>query len=319
MGLPTLPQDLTFENQHILVTGSNTGIGLELARVFLRRKAKVFYLVVRSIERGNAAIAQLRQDAIIAKENPNAEIKLYQCDQGSFESVFTFIQKLKNEVAGLNTVVLNAGVSNFSFVTTVEGWESNFHVNYFGTVLLALELLPLLKEGQKNGIKSHLLFTSSDMHNKAKINVAQLLADDVNIIEYFKTEKNHSWDPSQPYSISKLLLTMFTEELALHEKDVIITSGCPGLVRTELDRGLPLWLKGPVLLMRILIGREILKSAETLIQSAITDQTGTYWSDGVIHPHAAVITTRDGKRLQTKLYEQTLQKCKELDSGIQLK
>ncbi|KAF3906401.1 hypothetical protein ABW20_dc0104946 [Dactylellina cionopaga] len=276
MVLPTLPENLSFENQSVLITGSNTGIGLEFARAYLRRKAKTVYLVVRSIERGNNAIIKLKKDKIILKENPDADIKLYQCDQGSFESVMVFVQKLKAEVKSLNTVILNAGVNNFKFVPTAEKWESNFHVNYFGTAFIALELLPFLKEGQNSGVKSHLFLTSSLTHKFASIDTKSLLTEDSNILEYFSAEKNRPWNPSQPYSISKLLLTMFTEELAAHEKDLVITSGCPGVVLTELDRGLPIWLKGPVLLMKMMIGREVLKSAETIMQAIITDKSSTY-------------------------------------------
>ncbi|KAK6519485.1 hypothetical protein TWF281_003319 [Arthrobotrys megalospora] len=318
MGLPTLPKDLSFENQSILITGSNTGIGLEFARVFLRRKAKAVYLVVRSLERGNNAVSKLQQDAVISKENPTAEIKVYQCDQSSFESTLSFAKKFKEEVKSLNTVVLNAGVNNMVFVPSVDGWESNFQINYFGAAFIALELLPLLKEGQKSGVKSHLFFTSSLMHTKASISTTSLVAEDVNVLEYFAAKENRPWDPSQPYSISKLLLTMFAEELAKHETDIISTSGCPGIVLTELDRNLPIWLKGPVILMKSLIGREVFTSAETLMHAMITDKTGTYWSDGVVKPHASVMNTENGKTVQKKLYEQTLQKCKELDPNIYL-
>src|SRR5579871_4902631 len=145
MVVPSLPKDLTFEKQSVLISGSNTGIGLEIARLYLRRKAKTVYLAVRSIERGNKAIEILRQDEVISKENPDAEIKLYQVDQGSFESVRAFARKFTSEVRSLNTVVLNAGVLYFTWETSSEGWESNFHINYFSTALLALELLPLLK------------------------------------------------------------------------------------------------------------------------------------------------------------------------------
>ncbi|KAK6348504.1 hypothetical protein TWF718_006293 [Orbilia javanica] len=318
MGLPTLPKDLSFENQSILITGSNTGIGLELARVFLRHKAKTVYLVVRSLERGNNAVAQLRKDEIISKENPDADIKLYQCDQSSFESVFSFARKFKEEVKSLNTVVLNAGISNISFIPTADGWESTFQVNYFGTAFVALELLPLLREGQKSGLRSNLFFTSSLMHEKASVSPTTLLAEDVNVLEYFAAKENRPWDPSQPYSISKLLLTMFAEELAKHETGIVSTSGCPGVVLTELDRSLPFWLKVPVVLVKKLIGREVLNAAETMMQAIITEKTGTYWSDGVIKPHASLIDTENGKKLQRKLYEQTLQKCKELDPNISL-
>ncbi|KAK6501851.1 hypothetical protein TWF481_009671 [Arthrobotrys musiformis] len=318
MGLPTLPEGLSFENQSILITGSNTGIGLEFARVFLRRKAKAVYLVVRSLERGNNAASQLQQDPIISKENPTAEIKVYQCDQSSFESVLSFTRKFKEEVKSLNSLVLNAGVNNMSFLPTVDGWESNFQINYFGAALVALELLPLLKEGQKSGAKSNVFFTSSLMHTKASISTKALLAEDVNVLEYFAAKENRPWDPSQPYAISKLLLTMFAEELAKHETDVVSTSGCPGIVLTELDRNLPFWLKGPVVLAKKLIGREVFNSAETLTQAIITDKTGTYWSDGVVKSHASLLDTEDGKKLQRKLYEQTLQKCKELDPDIYL-
>ncbi|KAF3181209.1 hypothetical protein TWF225_006756 [Orbilia oligospora] len=318
MGLPTLPKDLSFEKQSVLITGSNTGIGLELARVFLRRKAKTVYLVVRSLERGNNAVTQLQQDAIISKENPTAEIKVYQCDQSSIESTLSFAKKFKEEVKSLNIVILNAGVNNMSFVPTVDGWESNFQINYFGAALVALELLPLLKEGKKNGVKSNLFFTSSLMHTKASVSTTAMLAEDVNVLEYLAAKENRPWDPSQPYSISKFLLTTFAEELARRETDVVSTSGCPGIVLTELDRNLPFWLKGPVVLMKKLIGREVFNSAETLTPAIITDKTGTYWADGVVKPHASLLDTENGKKLQRKLYEQTLQKCKELDPDISL-
>ncbi|KAF3934867.1 hypothetical protein ABW19_dt0202950 [Dactylella cylindrospora] len=281
MGLPKLRDNVSFENQSVLVTGSNTGIGIEFARIFLRRKAKTVFIVVRNLERGKAAILKLRGDPIVREQNPKPDIRLYQCDQSSLESVTSFAKKFKEEVNSLNIAVLNAGINFFEFVPSVDGWETNFHVNCFSGALLALELIPLLKKGNKSGAKSHLFFTSSLGHGLARINPTEILSE-TNIVEFFANRKNPSIDPSQLYSTSKLCLQMFVEELAKHEKSIIITSGCPGVVLTDLYRNQPVWVRWPVVALAKLAGRNPLKATEALTQAILTETTGTYWANGVM-------------------------------------
>ncbi|KAK6544875.1 hypothetical protein TWF694_001555 [Orbilia ellipsospora] len=316
--LPQLPSSTDLSGLSVLVTGSNTGIGLESARQFLTLKASPVYFGVRNIEKGEEAKAQLLNDPTIKEKNPDAVVEVYQLDLASFESVTAFAKKF-NEVKTLNIAVLNAGVSFFRYVPTVDGCETVFQVNYLSNALLAVYLLPLLRAGASaSGTPSHLAFVSSKMQNLTSLKKGSIGPDE-NIIDWFNQKSNFGMDR---YNVSKLLVTAFTTELAskanTDKAEVIVNSMCPGLVATNFDTNSPFILKYFMKGLRSLIARTPSEGARALTLATLTgaDGNGKYYSDGKETPIAPFLSTDEGRAFQERLWDQTLERLKQVDSNL---
>ena len=140
-----------------LVTGANTGIGFEAARVLAERGARVL-LGCRSEERAQRAIGE------IEAATPGADVDFVELDQGDLASIRRAADRVESE-ARLDVVVNNAGIMMPPRELTVDGFESQFGVNHLGTFALTSLLLPKLAESPG----SRVVVTSSIAHRGAKI------------------------------------------------------------------------------------------------------------------------------------------------------
>lgn len=148
----------SFRGQTIIVTGSNTGLGLEAARHFARLDASKVILAVRSIVKGEDAAKSIHEST-----GRKDVCQVWQLDMGSFKSVQEFSQRAAS-LDRLDIVLENAGIMSPKY-SELEGFESTVAVNVVGTFLLALNLLPILrKSGKKYGNTPRLVITSSDVH-----------------------------------------------------------------------------------------------------------------------------------------------------------
>jgi len=84
-----------------IITGSNTGIGYETARVLANKKATVI-IAVRNLEKGNAAANQIRA------RHENANVKVMALDLANLKSVNNFAADFKNNYKRLDLLINNA-------------------------------------------------------------------------------------------------------------------------------------------------------------------------------------------------------------------
>lgn len=159
--LPVPTKDFT--GQMIIVTGSNTGLGLEAARHLSRLNASLIILAVRNTSKGAAA-----KDSILASTGRStSSIKVWELDLNSFESVKDFVARANN-LPRLDAVLENAGIMTKHF-KLVAGYESTITTNVISTFLLAILILPKLKESAaKFKIHPRLSIVASDLHFNAQ-------------------------------------------------------------------------------------------------------------------------------------------------------
>ena len=139
------PKDLTLAGQTAIITGSNCGIGLKCARLLLDYQLSTIILAVRSAQKGEAAAVELR------KIHPAARIEVWSLDMLSYDSIRAFVRRCTS-LERIDFVILNAGVSQIKFqINESTGHEEIFQVNYLSTALLAMLLLPTLKESAPRG------------------------------------------------------------------------------------------------------------------------------------------------------------------------
>jgi NAD(P)-dependent dehydrogenase (short-subunit alcohol dehydrogenase family) len=201
-----------------LVTGANTGIGFETAKVLAARGARVL-LGCRSAERAAAAIESIHEAL------PDADLEFVELDQGDLGSVRAAAERVADEPR-LDVLLNNAGIMVPPRELTADGFESQFGVNHLGT--FALTGLLLDKLGETSG--SRVVVTSSLAHRGGEI-----FFDDLDASKRYRAQ--------QRYQQSKLANLLFMYELdrrlAGAGSDTIAVACHPGIATTELARNLP--------------------------------------------------------------------------------
>lgn len=154
--------DKSAQGQTVVVTGANVGLGLEAARHFTRLGAARVILGVRSLEKGEAAKASIEKTT-----GRKHVVEVWQVDLGSFESVKEFSRKI-HSLDRLDILVENAGIARYRWVIEEDN-ESTITINVVSTFLMALLVLPKLKEtAARFNVTPHLTIVSSDVHFVAK-------------------------------------------------------------------------------------------------------------------------------------------------------
>jgi NAD(P)-dependent dehydrogenase (short-subunit alcohol dehydrogenase family) len=216
-----------------IVTGSNCGIGLEVARQLLDRGLSTLILAVRDEANGQIA----RQDLASGLEDPNSvTIEVWYLDYSSYDSITSFANRCQG-LQNLDIVVLNAGVYRLSRVILLStGHEEDVQVNYLSTALLALLLLPVLEAKKRHPDQpGRLTFVSTSIAAWSRFRAPQdgrpLLSslDDEQPIGSGRKPK--SFDHHQQYCTSKLLGQLFLAELTQRVPPSVAIIDCvnPGL------------------------------------------------------------------------------------------
>ena len=115
------------DGKTVIITGANTGIGLETAVDLAKRNARVI-LACRSVERGETAAVEVR------KRSGNDNAVFVQLDLASLDSVKEFAAKILEEEPQIDILINNAGVVRNAFTKSADGFELTFAVNHLATV-----------------------------------------------------------------------------------------------------------------------------------------------------------------------------------------
>ncbi len=204
------------------ITGANSGIGFEAARVLAGRKARVL-VGCRSPERATDA-----RDRIL-RHHPDADVEIVSLDLASLASVREAAERVRREPR-LDLLINNAGIMVPPREETRDGFESQFGVNHLGHFALT----GLLIDRVRATAGSRVVSVSSNAHKFGSIDF-----DDLN------AEK--SYNRVGRYNMSKLANLLFTLELQRRleplEGDAIAVACHPGVSETELLRFLPGWIQ----------------------------------------------------------------------------
>ena len=128
-----------------LVTGANSGLGLETARALAAHGATVV-LACRSPQKAAAARAQLLADlAQQSSASPHGALDCLSLDLADLASVAGAADTLAQRYGRLDLLINNAGVMAPPRTLTRDGFELQFGTNHLGHFALTQALLPLLK------------------------------------------------------------------------------------------------------------------------------------------------------------------------------
>jgi len=200
-----------------IVTGANTGIGFETARMLALRGAQVT-LACRNLQKGQAALDRIRE------ESADALVELEELDLSDLSNVATFSERFAESHEKLDLLILNAGVMVPPESKTAQGFELQFGVNHLGHFALTAALLPLVDAAQG----SRVVVVSSTAAYQGQIHF-----DDLHFEE-------RGYSPWPAYGQSKLANQLFARELQRRLRaagsQVLVTAAHPGWTKTDLQR-----------------------------------------------------------------------------------
>ncbi|KAK4223349.1 hypothetical protein QBC38DRAFT_487814 [Podospora fimiseda] len=234
LGKPTV-NTKSYKGRTVLITGANGAFGSRASKLVAHRDVDTLVLV------DVMDLTALKEDieSELKKENkPLPKILLWQIDMMTFAGCQEVFRRAKTDLAksaGLDHVLLTAGILSFKRKESPEGWETTLQVNYFSTALVALLLLPLLKSSPGNPnppvltmVTSFGVYCSSFTYGVPKKG------------SYLKKMSNNKdgMEQGHQYGRSKALLLWFAKELAERTKkaglNVTINSADPGTAWTNL-------------------------------------------------------------------------------------
>jgi len=202
----------------IIVTGGNSGLGFESAKVFAGKGAEVI-IACRSLQKGEDA-----RNSIL-KELTEAKIKVMELDLTDVESIKRFCNEFKSKYSKLDILLNNAGIMMSPYKQSKEGYEYQMATNHLGHFSLTSCLIDTLK----NTPGSRVVSVSSLAHKRGDMNFEDL---------FYQKQINYSTFNS--YSRSKLANLFFTYELQRYFEakniDCIAVAAHPGVSMTDLGR-----------------------------------------------------------------------------------
>ncbi|WP_285729664.1 oxidoreductase [Nocardiopsis sp. ATB16-24] len=227
-----------------IVTGANSGLGLETTRVLAGAGAHVV-LAVRDEDKGR-----------VAAESVRGKTEVRHLDLADLSSVRAFADRWQGDI---HLLINNAGIMAVPKGKTKDGFESQFGVNHLGHFALTNLLL--------EQVTGRVVTVSSSLHRMAKG------------IDFDDVAMDRGYSPYKAYARSKLANLLFTLELQRRLEDagstVLATAAHPGYATTDLHGyGSHPLLRGITRLSSRVFGQSAANGALPTIFAATQDVPG---------------------------------------------
>jgi WW domain-containing oxidoreductase len=268
-------QGMSLAGKTMLVTGCNSGLGLETMRVLALRGAKVVG-TARTIEKAQAACASVTGEAVPLT-----------CELSDPASVRACVASVEAAAIRVDAIICNAGIMGLPTLQRVHGYEAQFFTNHIGHFILVTGLLGQLTEAGR------VVMLSSTAHTRAKQGG----------IEFDNLDGGKGYDPWRFYGQSKFANLLFAKELARRLAGTQRTANAvhPGVIRTNLIRHNPV-LNLAAAVFSPLVLKTVAQGAATQVyvatNPALAAVSGEYFADcNVATPRADALSTATAKRL----------------------
>jgi NAD(P)-dependent dehydrogenase (short-subunit alcohol dehydrogenase family) len=245
----------------VLVTGANTGIGLETVRRLVKEGARVI-MACRSQEKAHEAMEDIKEYHFKRRLLiEDSQLMFLSLDLADFDSVRKAAKTVLDMKLPLYCLINNAGIMMAEKKLSKDGNELCMQANHLGHYLLTRLLLSNLQETPGARV---LNVTSSTyaLANKG-VDLDDLMCD-----------KTRQYTLFGQYAQSKLANILFTKELAKRHDKLRCYAIHPGLVRTDVVRNMPPLLYYPNLVFGLVLAtlqKKPEQGAYTSIWAACTD------------------------------------------------
>ncbi|WP_242123876.1 SDR family oxidoreductase [Sphingobium sp. Sx8-8] len=243
----------------VLLTGCNSGIGLETMRVLALRGARII-AVARDEQKARAALASA---GVADGMAVGAEFT-------DLSSVARAADAILASGVPIDIVITNAAIMALPKLETVNGLEKQFMVNHVAHHLLVTRLLPALRRSGR------IVVVASNSHNFAPPDKG---------IDFDNLDGARGYSGFRFYGQSKLANVLFSRELArrLAMEKITVNALHPGLIGAT---GLHRYMKGPlnwIVNLVALFGKTVPQGAATTCllaaHPALEGTSGGYYSD----------------------------------------
>ncbi len=206
------------EKKIALVTGANRGIGFETARQLGKQGIKVL-MAARDEEKGKEAAESLKSEDL--------DVEFIHLDVDDTKTHKSAAEYVEEKYGKLDILVNNAGINldepeNGSYVqaskTSSEVFRKTFDTNFFNTISITQEFMPLIK----NSNAGRIVFLSSGLGS----------------LNLHSDPHSPIYDWKRPaYDISKTALNGYAVHLAYELKDtpIKVNAAHPGSVVTDMN------------------------------------------------------------------------------------
>ena len=248
---------LDLSDKTYLITGVNSGLGLESARVLVQRGARIIGLA-RSKEKAEQALRSIHAQNSIG----------FACDLSEAKEVQATVESIQKQGLKIDSIIANAGIMALPKATVKYGIELQFLTNHIGHFILITGLLTSVTKDAR------IVVVASRAHKRS-------YREGIQFNNLDAQKEYRAWGA---YGQSKLANILFAKALAKRlPAGQSVYSLHPGVINTNLMRHLP----SPMRSLFSLGGPRWMKSipqgAATQVYLAvhpnIPGQSGDYFSD----------------------------------------
>eukprot|EP00475_Leptophrys_vorax_P040572 TRINITY_DN7545_c0_g1_i1.p1 TRINITY_DN7545_c0_g1~~TRINITY_DN7545_c0_g1_i1.p1 ORF type:complete len:968 (-),score=301.05 TRINITY_DN7545_c0_g1_i1:52-2955(-) len=223
----------TIAGKLVLITGGNTGIGVETAKALATLDAEIV-ITCRNQAKGEAAVAEIRE------YSKNTLVHAMLLDVSDLRSVRQFAKEFDTKFPerGLDIVINNAGVMAIpDFTESADGFEMQFATNHLGHFLMVNLLMDKIRKADH----ARVISVSSTAFDLCPADFDW---------EADVPPRREGYNMFRHYGVSKAANILFTKELQRKFDEDEKEKGrlfalClhPGEVQTNLGKNLPSWLE----------------------------------------------------------------------------
>jgi WW domain-containing oxidoreductase len=295
-GYATTAEEVTrgidLSGRSVLLTGCNSGIGLETLRALALRGARVI---------ATGRTADKARDACAAAAAGRDTLALA-CDLADPASVRACIAAVKKDGAPLAAIICNAGIMAVPKLAQAFGYELQFFTNHVGHFMLVSGL------GDQLAGDGRVVVTASNAHRRAPAAG----------IEFDNLSGQRGYDPWTAYGQSKLANILFAKELGRRLGGTGKTANAvhPGVIDTQIGRALPALSRVALRIAAPLVLKTPAQGAATqcyvATNPAVATVSGQYFADC---NRAEPLPIASDQQLAGRLWETTEQIVAGLPQG----
>jgi NAD(P)-dependent dehydrogenase (short-subunit alcohol dehydrogenase family) len=262
-GEPTaeeVTEGLSLTGKVAVVTGCNSGLGLETMRVLALRGAHVFG-TGRNMERASAACSSV--------EGRATPVVLELSD---LQSCVDCAAAIRAQTPVVDMLICNAGIVGGSDLQVVNGIEQTLAVNHFGHFVLVNHLLGHVRAAAQGRV---VMVSSAAAYGSLPEGG----------IDFDNLDGSRGYSTFEFYSMSKLANALFALELSerFEGSRASANSIHPGNVRTNIGRNMGGFMRIALSAAQAVTGREVPEGAATqcyvATSPALREVSGYYFED----------------------------------------